>query len=596
MHESFDGSGTIAANGGVVAGTLSFPAGVNQAGAAFNAMAFVTYNRPEFATDTGSISLWVRKSSGDASGGVAEVGTLGQPNSLGIFYTSQTDLHFELRNASGAATSLVAPSALSQTNWAHVTVLWSDDGSAVTLWLFVGGKYVATANLPGAFNLGSQLRIGSVGFYGLGAVQLDELRFFDWALLDDEVYAEYVYSSNRFVVQPTAKPISTGAVQVIGKQLFVDGNPYRAKGVGYQPIPIGAGISSQAINAVYSDSAVLARDTALLRSMHVNTIRTWSQPPNAMLLDACYNGGVDPIRVIVGFWVPLDSGIDYGDPATAAGIESDFRALVNQFKDHPGVLAWGIGNENNLAYDGDLGDWYALANQLAAAAYAEEGSSYHPSIVINGGMRDLGNIDCGSDDASLGFVDMWGHNAYPGADFHCYFDYFDRISAKPLIITEYGVDAYDGWVGAEDQSTQAGFVTSQWRQLSAACAGGTVMAYSDEWWKWGNPSTHDVGGFAVRVSPDAQFNEEWWGLFSAQDNGTQADVLQPRLVVAALTAEFDDCPSDVTGDGSTDISDLGIVLADFGCATGCVGDLNADGTVDITDLGLLLAAFGQPCR
>jgi hypothetical protein len=55
------------------------------------------------------------------------------------------------------------------------------------------------------------------------------------------------------------------------------------------------------------------------------------------------------------------------------------------------------------------------------------------------------------------------------------------------------------------------------------------------------------------------------------------------------------CVGDLNGDGSTDLADLGILLADFGCTTPpgpCVGDLNGDGNTDLTDLGILLADFG----
>jgi hypothetical protein len=54
------------------------------------------------------------------------------------------------------------------------------------------------------------------------------------------------------------------------------------------------------------------------------------------------------------------------------------------------------------------------------------------------------------------------------------------------------------------------------------------------------------------------------------------------------------CVGDLNGDGRTDLTDLGILLADFGCvAPGpCVGDLNNDGRTDLTDLGILLGDFG----
>jgi hypothetical protein len=54
------------------------------------------------------------------------------------------------------------------------------------------------------------------------------------------------------------------------------------------------------------------------------------------------------------------------------------------------------------------------------------------------------------------------------------------------------------------------------------------------------------------------------------------------------------CPGDLDGDGDTDLGDLGILLADFGCQPppNCVGDLDGDGDTDLGDLGILLADFG----
>ena len=53
------------------------------------------------------------------------------------------------------------------------------------------------------------------------------------------------------------------------------------------------------------------------------------------------------------------------------------------------------------------------------------------------------------------------------------------------------------------------------------------------------------------------------------------------------------CPGDVDGDGDTDHSDLGALLADWGCTGGdCVGDLDGDGQTGHSDLGILLSDWG----
>ncbi len=56
------------------------------------------------------------------------------------------------------------------------------------------------------------------------------------------------------------------------------------------------------------------------------------------------------------------------------------------------------------------------------------------------------------------------------------------------------------------------------------------------------------------------------------------------------------CPGDASRDGQVDLSDLALLLADFG-NTGCrlPADVNGDGTIDLSDLAIVLANFGNSC-
>jgi len=69
------------------------------------------------------------------------------------------------------------------------------------------------------------------------------------------------------------------------------------------------------------------------------------------------------------------------------------------------------------------------------------------------------------------------------------------------------------------------------------------------------------------------------------NGGTTGDV-RPRGPFA--------CPTDLNGDGSTDGSDLGVLLGAWGSDAGTqsVADLNGDGSVDGVDLGAMLGAWG----
>jgi hypothetical protein len=55
------------------------------------------------------------------------------------------------------------------------------------------------------------------------------------------------------------------------------------------------------------------------------------------------------------------------------------------------------------------------------------------------------------------------------------------------------------------------------------------------------------------------------------------------------------CPTDLSGNGVTEIQDLLILLADFGCVTNCNGDVTNDGASNVEDILALLSAFGIIC-
>ncbi len=55
------------------------------------------------------------------------------------------------------------------------------------------------------------------------------------------------------------------------------------------------------------------------------------------------------------------------------------------------------------------------------------------------------------------------------------------------------------------------------------------------------------------------------------------------------------CPLDLNSNGTVEVSDLLIILADFGCTSDCVGDVNGDGFVTVADVLSILSSFGDPC-
>jgi beta-glucanase (GH16 family) len=85
-----------------------------------------------------------------------------------------------------------------------------------------------------------------------------------------------------------------------------------------------------------------------LKAYGGNSIRTWSTEGAMKILDEAYRLG---LTVTLGIHMGVERhGFDYNDTDAVARQLERIRQEVLQYKDHPALLAWGIGNELNLHY------------------------------------------------------------------------------------------------------------------------------------------------------------------------------------------------------------------------------------------------------
>lgn len=365
-----------------------------------------------------------------------------------------------------------------------------------------------------------------------------------------------VLNSSFMQVSSTTGNAMPTRVSVVGRRLLVDGLPFTVRGVGYSPVPIGIDPET---TPPYGDrftsdfDFIYERDLPLLRQMGANTIRLWGWNNSANhtdFLDQAYNDGVNPIRVIATFWMPNTYNIS--SPSERTHIKAEFRNMVALHKNHPAILMWAIGNELNAdwMYRAHLDDLFTLVNEMAAEAHAEEGATAHP---VTTPLVDVNVIDTISRyDSVVGNLDVWSVQTYRGITFGILFDDYATASSKPLAILEYGIDAYDNRNNAEYEAIgipyQAIYAEALWREIAAhsnVCIGGSIMAYSDEWWKGkhfgeSNPSYHGTAGYATGAHPDGYSNEEWWGIMRTADNGSYPDVIEPRAIYYALAHVWKD--------------------------------------------------------
>jgi len=351
---------------------------------------------------------------------------------------------------------------------------------------------------------------------------------------------------------------SATIVKIARGELLVNGEPFTIKGVNYSPVPIGIDPETTLPYGDYftiHHGSIYERDLPLLRQMGANTIRIlgWENHSNHTdFMNKAYNDGTHPIYIILTFRMDSVLYPDISSPEAREKIKADFRAMVAVYKHHPAILMWSIGNELNSPemYGDKLGDLFSLINELALEAHREEGPYYHPVITP---LADIDLINTiATYDPLMMDLDTWGANIHRGASFGEFFGDFKVVSKKPLLIMEFGIDAYDE--NAEDEYEnignpyQATYAESLWKEILAnpdVCLGGLARAYSDEWWlgKFGNtlagcpdsdPAFHSSCGVSSDSDPDGFVNYEWFGIMRAAKNGSNLDIMEPRKIYDTL--------------------------------------------------------------
>lgn len=332
-------------------------------------------------------------------------------------------------------------------------------------------------------------------------------------------------------------------VTVSGRKLLVNGQTFSIQGVSYSPTPTGntlilTGGSCAGSYTWWTDRSAYVADFPLIQRLGANTIRDYSAlnsaSSRAQVLQALDEAHAHNLYVIMGYFVQTYAGYDLSNAANQAQIQSEFLASVSAYKDHPAVLMWVIGNEQNINNAYNNSAWYSFVNSLAGLSKVADPN--HPVALIEGECPQcipakpfqIGSVALGANDASLPNIDLWGLNIYRGMTFEGTFETLASSTSKPVFVGEFGKDAYRDGTGNEDGAMQASYLGPQWQEISANLSathagkiivGGVVFEWTDEWWK-------DLGGLSCLVhdtqvifsrssdSVDPHYNDEWFGLAS----------------------------------------------------------------------------------
>lgn len=256
------------------------------------------------------------------------------------------------------------------------------------------------------------------------------------------------------------------APAVAGKFLTVDGRHFLIKGVSYGTF------APDANGCQYPASEVVARDFARMREAGINTVRTYTAPPEAVLDEAARHG----LRVIAGApWPQHVAFLD--DRRLTSEIRTGVAEEVRRVAGHPAVLLCAVGNE----IPAGVVRWHGLRR-------------------IEAFLREIhDDVKSAAPDALLTYVnyppthfldlpwfDVCAFNVYlhEEAELRAYVAQLHHLAGcRPLLLTEAGADAVRE--GAERQADLTAM------QIRAAFAGGACGAvaftWTDEWWRGGRP-------------------------------------------------------------------------------------------------------------
>lgn len=161
-----------------------------------------------------------------------------------------------------------------------------------------------------------------------------------------------------------------------------------------------------------------------------NSIRTWGADGIGTLLDDAHELG---LTVTVGFWLGHERhGFRYSDVAMVREQFEKCRRIVRQYKDHPALLMWAIGNE----MEGDGTDPAIWESVEAIAAMCKEEDPNHPTMTVT---ADLGadGINVRMLNRHCPSIDIHGVNSYRGL-MTLRRRYAGAGGTRPVIVTEFG--------------------------------------------------------------------------------------------------------------------------------------------------------------
>jgi hypothetical protein len=356
-----------------------------------------------------------------------------------------------------------------------------------------------------------------------------------------------------------------------GWRLYVNNEPLMINGMNWDYFPIGTNYEYSLWNqSPEFIREALDNEMGLLQNMGVNVIRVYTGIQKEWIEYIYDNFGIYTMLnhsfgrygvSIEGSWM---ANTEYSDERVRDLLLSEVTQLAEEYRNTRGLLLYLLGNENNYGLfwggaeteDIPIEDrestiraryMYELFNDAAIAMKAIDEN--RPIAMANGDLLFLDIIV-----EEVPDMDIFGTNTYRGLTFTDLYDRVENEYGKPVLLTEFGSDAFNARTNQEDQQAQARYKLSNWKDIYENAAGmgrannsigGFTFQFSDGWWKYGQTVDLDIhnteaswanGGYQFDyVEGENNMNEEWFGINAKGPTNSQGLYdLYPRAAYYVL--------------------------------------------------------------
>lgn len=263
-----------------------------------------------------------------------------------------------------------------------------------------------------------------------------------------------------------------------GYQLYRNGQPYFIKGAGGSAYP------------------------ARIAAYGGNSIRTWGSRGAQAILDTAAKYG---LTVLLGLDVARERhGFNYDDTAAVRKQLDKIRAEVVKYKDHPALLAWGIGNELNLQYK-NTKVWDAV-NDISKMIHSLDPN--HPTTTVLAGVnKDLVDLL----KAKTTDIDLLAINTYGGLAG------LPRTLAQSgwdgaYMVTEWGPTGH--WEGLQ----------TEWKSSIEETSSEKAAVYKSRYeYSIARDRAHCLGSYVFLWGQKQERTPTWYGLFT--EKGEESEVM-----------------------------------------------------------------------